>query len=74
MNDLAHASLFLLIFALMLILYGLLLAKTGDRNLMPYRATHSIRNKDDVRRVGRIVVMVGLVLGAVMFLVLVVTH
>jgi hypothetical protein len=68
MNDLAHASLFLLIFALALVLYGLLLAKTGNRNLMPYRATHSIRNKEDVRRVGRIVVMVGLVLGAVMLL------
>ncbi len=68
MNDLAHASLFLLIFALALVLYGLLLAKAGNRNLMPYRATHSIRNKEDVRRVGRIVVMVGLVLGAVMLL------
>lgn len=69
MNDLAHASLFLLIFALALVLYGLLLAKTGNRDLVPYRATHSIRNKDDVKRVGRIVVVVGLVLGAVMLLV-----
>ena len=69
MNDLAHASLFMLIFALALVLYGLLLAKTGNRDLMPYRAIHSIRNKDDVKCVGRIVVVVGLVLGAVMLLV-----
>ena len=69
MNDLAHASLFLLIFALALVLYGLLLAKTGNRDLMPYRAVHSIRNKEEVKRVGRIVVVVGLVLGAVMLLV-----
>ena len=69
MNDLAHASLFLLIFALALVLYGLLLAKTGNRDLMPYRATHSIRNKEEVMRVGRIVVVVGLVLGVAMLLV-----
>ena len=69
MNDLAHACLFLLIFALALVLYGLLLAKTGNRDLMPYRAVHSIRNKEEVKRVGRIVVVVGLVLGAVMLLV-----
>lgn len=73
MNDLAHASLFLLIFALALMLYGLLLAKTGNRDLMPYRATHSIGGKDDVRRVGRIVVVVGLALGALMLLVLALT-
>lgn len=70
MNDLAHASLFLLIFALALVLYGLLLAKTGNRDLMPYRATHSIRNKEEVKRVGRIVVVVGLVLGVAMLLAL----
>ena len=69
MNALAHASLFLLIFALALVLYGLLLAKTGNRDLMPYRAVHSIRNKEEVKRVGRIVGVVGLVLGAVMLLV-----
>jgi len=68
MNDLAYASLFLLIFALSLMLYGLLLARTGDQNLMPYRTAHSIRNEDDVRRVGRIVVIVGLVLGTAMIL------
>ena len=70
MNDLAHASLFLLIFALALVLYGLLLAKTGNRDLMPYRTTHSIRNKEEVMRVGRIVVVVGLVLGVAMLLAL----
>lgn len=74
MNDLAHASLFMLIFAVALVLYGLLLAKTGNRDLMPYRAQHSIRNKEDVKRVGRIVIVVGLVLGAVMLVALAFTR
>lgn len=74
MNDLAHASVFLLIFALALVLYGLLLAKTGNRDLMPYRAMHSIRNKEEVRHVGRIVVVVGLVLGATMLVALALTR
>lgn len=74
MNDLAHASLFMLIFALTLVLYGLLLAKTGNRDLMPYRAIHSIRNKEEVKRVGRIVVVVGLVLGAAMLVALALTR
>lgn len=69
MNDLANASLFMLIFAIALVLYGLLMAITGNRDLMPYRAIHSIRNKEDVKRVGRIVVVIGLVLGAVMLVV-----
>ncbi len=70
MNDLANASLFLLIFAVSLVLYGALMAKTGSLELMPYRARHSISNRDEVKRVGRIVVVVGLVLGALMLLVL----
>ena len=63
MNDLLHASTLFLIFALTLVLYGALLAKTGDKNLLPYRAMHSVRGSHDVKRVGRIVVVVGLVIG-----------
>ena len=69
MNDMAHASLFLLIFAVALVLYGLLMVKTGNKDLIPYRAIHSVRNADDVRHVGRIVMAVGAVLGAAMLLV-----
>ncbi len=65
MNDLANASLFFLIFAVMLVLYGALLVGTGDKALMPINTVHSVRGPEDVRHVGRIVVVVGLVIGAV---------
>ena len=64
MDDFSNAGKFLLIFALALVLYGAVLAKTGNKELMPYRAVHSIRGADDVKRVGRIVIIVGLVLAA----------
>lgn len=69
MNDLAHAATFFMIFAVTLVLYGAVLARTGNKDLLPYRAMHSVRNKADVRRVGRIVVIVGLVIGALSLLV-----
>ncbi|MDO4808181.1 MAG: hypothetical protein Q4A07_13145 [Coriobacteriales bacterium] len=53
-----------LIFAVALVLYGAAIAKTGNKDLLPYRAQHSVRNAEDVRRVGRITVVVGLVIGA----------
>lgn len=74
MNDLANASLFFLIFAAALLLYGMAIAATGDINLLPYRAMHSISNKEDVRRVGRIVVVCGLVIGAIALLVFIYSH
>lgn len=61
-----HAIEFLLIFAAALVLYGLVMWRTGNVNLIPYHATHSIGSNDDVRRVGLIVVRVGLILGAVL--------
>ncbi|MBR3318408.1 MAG: hypothetical protein IKG21_11375 [Atopobiaceae bacterium] len=61
-----HAIEFLLIFAAALVLYGLVMWRTGNVDLMPYHATYSISSKDDVRRVGLIVARVGLVLGAVL--------
>ena len=67
-----YAILFLLIFAALLVAYGLALHKTGNVNLMPYRATHSIRGKQDVRRVGLITIRVGLALGAILVVALVV--
>lgn len=63
MNDLHHVGLFFSIFAAALILYGLALVKTGDKSLLPYRAAHSVRTSADVKRVGRIVVWVGLCIG-----------
>ena len=65
MNDLLYASLFLCIFALALMAYGAILAKTGNKELLPMRAIHSVRGPEDVKRVGRIVVVVGLVVGIV---------
>lgn len=64
MDELLHPSMFFLIFAIALTLYGAAIAKTGNRDLLPYRAIHSIRNSEDVKRVGRIVVRVGLIVGA----------
>ncbi len=63
MNDLLHAGTLFLAFSIALVLYGWILAKTGNRNLLPYRAMHSVRDERDVRRVGSIVVRVGLVIG-----------
>lgn len=74
MNDLANASLFFLIFAAALVLYGVAIAATGDINLLPYRAARSIGNKEEVRRVGRIVVVCGLVIGALALLVFIFSH
>lgn len=63
MNDLLHVGTFFLIFGAALVCYGAILAKTGDKELLPYRAMHTVRNKQDVMRVGRIVIVVGVVIG-----------
>ena len=68
MNDLLHASQFFCIFAVALVLYGLLMVKTGNKDLIPYRAIHSVRNADDVRRVGRWVLCVGVAIGVLALL------
>ena len=65
MNDGLYASIFFLIFAFVLLLYGAALTKTGNKELLPWRAQHSIRNADDVRRVGRVTCVVALIIAAV---------
>ena len=70
MNDLVHAGTFFLIFAVALALYGFLMAKTGKLDLIPYRARHSINGPDDIRRVGRAVIKIALVIGVVALLVI----
>jgi hypothetical protein len=69
MDDLRHASTFLLIFGVALAAYAFAIARTGDKSLLPLRAQHSIRNSDDVRRVGRITLVVAAVICAAMLLV-----
>lgn len=69
MNDLLHAGTFFLIFAIALVCYGAILVKTGNKELLPYRAMHTVRNKQDVMRVGRIVIVVGIVIAVVALLV-----
>ena len=59
MDDLRHLGTFLLIFAAMLMGYGTLLARTGNKDLMPMRAVHSVHGPDEVRHVGRLVIVVG---------------
>ena len=56
-------STFFAIFALVLVLYGLLLVRTGKKSYLPYRAMHSIRGEEDVRLVGAIVVRIGIAVG-----------
>lgn len=65
-----YAVIFLLIFAVLIVAYGFVLYKTGSVDLMPYRAIHSIRGKQDVKHVGLVTMRVGLVLGAVLLVAL----
>ena len=67
-----YACIFFIIFAVALLIYGAVLYKTGDKELLPYRAQHTVRNKDDVRRVGRITCIVALVIAALAVLAIVV--
>ena len=69
MSDLLHASTLFLIFAAALACYGAILARTGNKNLLPYRAMHSVRGSGDVRRVGRAVVLIALAIGALALLI-----
>ena len=49
-----HPSLiFFLIFAICVILYGLVLWGTGDKDWLPMRLQPTVRTKEDVRNVGR---------------------
>ena len=63
MNDLLYASQFICIFAATLVVYGAILAKTGNVNLVPRRAVHSLSGPEEAKHVGRIVVVVGIVIG-----------
>lgn len=63
MDELLHVSTLFLFFAGALVAYAALLVATGNKELLPYRAIHSIRGPEDVRRVGRIVIVVGVVIG-----------
>lgn len=65
-----YATLFLLIFAAALVLYGFALKRTGSIDLMPYRTQHTIRGPEDVRYAGAIVMRIGAILAAILLLVL----
>lgn len=59
MEDMTYALAFLALFGVLTILYGLLIRLTGNAGFIPRRATHSLRDKDDVIRVGRLTMAVG---------------
>ena len=65
MDDLKYASLFFLVFAAALLAYGGAIAASGNEALLPYRARLSIGGPEDVKRVGRITMVVGAVIGVV---------
>lgn len=68
-NDLTHVGTLFLIFALALALYAAVLAKTGNKNWLPYRAIHTVRGPEDVKYVGRVTLVVAAVIGAAALLV-----
>ena len=59
-----YACIFFIIFAAALLIYGGVLYKTGDKKLLPLRAQPTIRNEEDVRRVGLISARVALIIAA----------
>lgn len=71
MDEMHNVSLFFLFFAAALLLYGAILARTGNKDLLPYRAMVSISSKYEVKRVGIIVCRIGMIIGAVCLLALV---
>lgn len=59
MSDLHNIGILFSAFGAALVAYGFLLWKTGNKDLLPLRAQISIGNEDDVRRVGKWVMIVG---------------
>lgn len=54
------------IFGAALLLYGFVLFRTGNKDLLPLRAQYSVRGKADVMRVGKYVLIIGAILLVVM--------
>lgn len=59
-----YACIFFIIFAVVLLFYSYALYKTGDKDLLPLHVQYSIKNEDDVRRVGLIAARVALIIAA----------
>ena len=68
MSESYYACLFMTIFFACCGLYGLVVERTGDKEMLPYRAQHSVRDEDDVRRIGHVTALVS-VIGVTVFLV-----
>ena len=63
-EDIRGVSTLMLIFGFALLAYGALIFATGNKDLLPMRAQHSVRTKDDVRVVGKYTAIVGAVIAA----------
>ena len=63
-EDIRGVSTLMLIFGFALLAYGTLIWATGNKNLLPMRAQHSVRTKNDVRVVGKYTTIVGAVIAA----------
>ncbi|MBQ9005274.1 MAG: hypothetical protein IJ092_02750 [Atopobiaceae bacterium] len=61
-EDIRGVSTLMLIFGLVLLAYGALIYTTGNKDLLPMRAQHSVRTKDDVRVVGKYTAIVGAII------------
>ena len=71
-EDVVGVTTLFALFGAALVLYGGVLFRGGNKDLLPIRARHTVRNKADVQRVGKIVLVMGAVLLAAMLLVFVV--
>ena len=70
-EDIVGATTLFALFGAVLALYGAILYRGGNKDLLPIRARYSVRNKADVKRVGKIVLVIGVVLLTAMLLVFV---
>ena len=67
-----YACIFFIIFAVVLLIYGGVLYRTGNKELLPLRAQPTIRSEDDVRRVGHITCIVASVIALLAVLAIIV--
>ena len=60
MSDLEGVGILFSVFGAVLVAYGYAIWRTGNKDILPMRAQISIRGEDDVRRIGKWVVIVGI--------------
>lgn len=67
-QDFVGATTLFCLFGATLMLYGTALCRTGNKDLLPVRAKHSVRTKADVKRVGKYTLVIGAAILAVVLM------